>query len=837
MKAITSIWTILPGALCASCALALPALAATQASGRAPAGLSAPRRALTGTVANAASGTALLGGQVLDDGHGYPLYADVKVLLNGTVVANTQTTPLAGIYKVSLPAGNTYNVTVTPYLSGYTPGTATVTLNGNTRRDFQIAPDSSCGAPGYGYQFNEDFNEGSFPPAGWMVNTPLGSTVWELSQTLGDGNYTGGTGDAADFEAPIDYEPWDSRLVTPSIQVSDVGDSPVLDFLENVQIAYESFDVDISTDGGAIWTTIDHQTTNCGGFVGLPGCEKTYQLAPFLSGATSFQIRFRDYLLQGGVGLYAQVDDVRIGSDCTPLPGGLVIGAVRDANTNQALAGATVSDEHGISSQTTNIGGKTGFVQFEPAGAHTLTFSKPKYQDATRNISVANGAKLAQLAQLDAGWLQTRPTQATLSVPVNTQQTYRLNIRNTGTAPANWQVSSLNAPAPPDSPMSAPASGSAAWTAIADYPMPIEAACAVGTHQASGLIYVVDGYSNGAPTNLGYVYDPKNNSWTSIASAPAALDGPACAMIDGKIYMTEGQDANYDYPSALYIYDPETDSWSTGASIPHAAGAYASGVALNGKFYAIGGCNGFYCQDNSVEVYDPATNSWGAAADYPIDFSQNGCGALDGKIYCTGGFRYRSIGSAYFSTDVTVNYDPATNQWSFYTSGIPYENWAMAAIGTTRGKMMISGGNIPIYPAGGTYEPTNQAEIYDVTTDTWTALPDNPVTVSYPAGACGYDGFYTIGGNDTNGNSVSSAEVLPGYDVCSVQPVPWMTLAPASGTLAAHDAATATVMIDGTGQTPGTQSQVQIRVTDNTPYSTYTGQIIPVTVNWTSGGG
>jgi uncharacterized repeat protein (TIGR01451 family) len=108
--------------------------------------------------------------------------------------------------------------------------------------------------------FYEDF-EGAFPPSGWTVVNNGGDCVWQSTATTGRPNFTGGAGDAADADAD-----WcgpgttmDTELRTPPIDLSGVTQAWLMfksDFndLGNQDHGY----VDISTDGGATWTTLLH---------------------------------------------------------------------------------------------------------------------------------------------------------------------------------------------------------------------------------------------------------------------------------------------------------------------------------------------------------------------------------------------------------------------------------------------------------------------------------------------------------------------------------------------------------------------------------------------------
>lgn len=162
---------------------------------------------------------------------------------------------------------------------------------------------------------NEDFNSGF--PAGWTVvdNVALGVS-WMVPQQ-GTSNATGGTGDAAgansDFTGPADF---DTELRTPPI--SGFGPNVVLTYVANYQnyANYDYLDVDVSTDGGATWSTVLSWNEDHGGFFGPPGEQVALDLDPFVAGASEFMVRWRYYdPSMFDWDWYAQVDDVMIVSD------------------------------------------------------------------------------------------------------------------------------------------------------------------------------------------------------------------------------------------------------------------------------------------------------------------------------------------------------------------------------------------------------------------------------------------------------------------------------------------------------------------------------------------
>jgi N-acetylneuraminic acid mutarotase len=285
----------------------------------------------------------------------------------------------------------------------------------------------------------------------------------------------------------------------------------------------------------------------------------------------------------------------------------------------------------------------------------------------------------------------------------------------------------------------------------------------------------------------------------------------AAAFVGGKLYIANGF-VGYAQASSLVIYDPATGEISYGKSNPLNTQGASVGVALDGKFYVVGGCASSDCLAPvpAVQIYDPASNSWSSAPDYPHPVAALACGAIAGKLYCAGGH-----GANYLEYADGYVYDPADPDagWSPIADlpGAGGGLWGMAyAVG--EGKLLISGG----VTADNTVV-TNAGYAYDPASDRWGRLPNANHAVYRGGSACG---FYRFGGFDVGDNQVNSAEVLPGYTPCGgARPIPYLTAAPASGTLKAGASQKITLTWDGTGQKPFTRSDGYLKVSGATPYA------------------
>jgi hypothetical protein len=154
------------------------------------------------------------------------------------------------------------------------------------------------------------------------------------------------------------------------------------------------------------------------------------------------------------------------------------------------------------------------------------------------------------------------------------------------------------------------------------------APCPGGT-LASGCIYAVDGY-NGAPLGTTEAFDTFNNTWLTLTSDPMPRQNPGVAAArcplsqGGTCIYSFGGFAPYYYLSTAEAFNPKTNSWTTLASMPTAryklgtaAGPCPGGTVAGGCVYAIDGYNnsGFV---NVVEGYNTFTNTWFTETPDPV---------------------------------------------------------------------------------------------------------------------------------------------------------------------------------------------------------------------------
>jgi len=276
------------------------------------------------------------------------------------------------------------------------------------------------------------------------------------------------------------------------------------------------------------------------------------------------------------------------------------------------------------------------------------------------------------------------------------------------------------------------------------------------------------------------------NGWTNTTNMPTPRLCASASVVDGKIYVIGGWDANLNEMANNEMYDPLTGSWETKAPLPTPRGCLLTAV-VNDSIYAIGG--GYSTYIRKVEVYDPVTNSWIQKNDMPSGCIGQNAAVVDGIIYIAGGnyngrecYAYNPINDTWTrkqdiplpgqgNSSLTVYngliyaiggstyspwnalpyvfaYNPQTNTW------VQKQSMPIASFGLQT--YLVDG---LIYAVGGG-QITNHAmefvQVYYPDTDRWATCPNMPTKLIWFAGAFVYDTVYVFGGIPNGWGTVES---------------------------------------------------------------------------------
>jgi N-acetylneuraminic acid mutarotase len=137
--------------------------------------------------------------------------------------------------------------------------------------------------------------------------------------------------------------------------------------------------------------------------------------------------------------------------------------------------------------------------------------------------------------------------------------------------------------------------------------------------------------------NQTWAYDVAANQWTTRASLPIPLGGPASDVVNGHLYVFGGRARSGAVLGTTYDYDIAGDVWTTRSPVPTARNVPASAV-LNGRVWVFGGGDPFI-PINAVEVYNPQTGAWSAGPAQNVARAFEGSTVIDNTIVAAGGWQ------------------------------------------------------------------------------------------------------------------------------------------------------------------------------------------------------
>ncbi len=305
------------------------------------------------------------------------------------------------------------------------------------------------------------------------------------------------------------------------------------------------------------------------------------------------------------------------------------------------------------------------------------------------------------------------------------------------------------------------------WTSIAPMVKPRQAGVAV---VAGGRIFAIGGIEAGGsitvsgmtyPATTGArveAYDPSTNKWTEKAPLPYPVDLAkrkaegrqwlAAAAYQGKIYTFGGANLYGEVRDTVDVYDVEKDSWTAMIARLPAPALGMSAVAFGDKIYLFGGSSSVdplapQAYSDRTYEFDPATLRFTPKASLPIPRFKTQATVYKGKILVLGGISAMAAANAQL-------YDPTANSWS----ALPSVNWERRFwAGDVIGDLILL--------AGGRDEHGKSSSAVDVYSDAWRAwvgatgliTPREDAFVAALGGA-----LYVMGGRDEAGTSLAAAE-------------------------------------------------------------------------------
>jgi hypothetical protein len=220
--------------------------------------------------------------------------------------------------------------------------------------------------------------------------------------------------------------------------------------------------------------------------------------------------------------------------------------------------------------------------------------------------------------------------------------------------------------------------GSDTWTTLA--PIPLGGIMQSAVYDpANNKIYVFGGEDadTAVNSNATYIYDIATDSWSTGANMPDVRSFMASGYDSGTghIFLASGYNTG-DVTSAqpdVWEYDPGADTFTSKAPIPHPLGGAGSGI-INGKLYVEGGRDANNVVVNDNQIYDIASNSWSTGTTTAAN-NVPGSAVANGMLWTFGGGNpfippTGPLGNTAtqalrpLTTGATRGYDPVTDSWT-----------------------------------------------------------------------------------------------------------------------------------------------------------------------------
>ncbi len=236
------------------------------------------------------------------------------------------------------------------------------------------------------------------------------------------------------------------------------------------------------------------------------------------------------------------------------------------------------------------------------------------------------------------------------------------------------------------------------------------------------IIYTFGG---SAPGNLHRVlaYDTRSGHWSEPTQLPTGLNHSQAVAYEGDIYIAGGYLDGAEPTSSFWRYDPRADAWTRLPPMGAPRGAAAAAVVGHKLYVADGAPQTYFISDpqgpyRTLESFDFETGEWSHEADPPVAVHHAVATALDGVLYMAGGRTDPQRSSDEFSS-----YDPETGVWT-RLPGLPGGAESSVGIVSTRGRVVIFGGDDELDWDDGEGSVSAATWAYDPETARWSRLPD-----------------------------------------------------------------------------------------------------------------
>jgi hypothetical protein len=253
-------------------------------------------------------------------------------------------------------------------------------------------------------------------------------------------------------------------------------------------------------------------------------------------------------------------------------------------------------------------------------------------------------------------------------------------------------------------------------------------------------VYAAGGDFGAGSSNQFYRFNPRTNTWDTLAPLPTAVNTGLMVYAEGRLYVLGGYITASEATDMVQIYAIAQGTWSTAAPLPGVR-AFLAGGYSQGKIYAAGGVDSVSSTTARLTTWEYSinANTWSAKTNLPAEVSGAGSAVINGYLYLFGG--RNSVGTTH---NKVYEYNIALNSW-LEKAPLPT---AVNYPGTA-----VYGERAWVFGGGDPFTGLTNTQIYDPASNLWSSGPVLNVGRSFQGGAVVRNKIVSVGGYTTSSSS------------------------------------------------------------------------------------
>jgi N-acetylneuraminic acid mutarotase len=242
--------------------------------------------------------------------------------------------------------------------------------------------------------------------------------------------------------------------------------------------------------------------------------------------------------------------------------------------------------------------------------------------------------------------------------------------------------------------------GSGRWRDVAPLPT---ARANLATAEVGGLVYAVGGLDDVDDSDVVETFNPRSGRWATSVPLPQPRAFAGAAGLGGLLYVAGGEvklaPDTYEVTDSVVVYDPRKNTWRSVAPMPTVR--WRLRLVASGRYlYAVGGAAPTGQSLTTVERYDPKSDRW--ATMNPMVASRVLPCAVETKVghrrvlVVVGGFEFSADGTLIQARPTTEVFDPHTGRWTLLDVLLPIGRGSHDCATEADGTVLAIGGITPV---------------------------------------------------------------------------------------------------------------------------------------------